>query len=53
MRGEKVFYETGIEMKNVKTGSRTELLFIEPKFEAEANIRTDIFTTEYLTRRWW
>lgn len=53
VRGEKVFYETGIEMKNVKTGSRTELLFIEPKFEAEANIRTDIFTTEYLTRRWW
>lgn len=53
VKGEKIYYETGIEMKNLKTGSRTELLMPEPKFEAASNIRPDIFTTEYLTRRWW
>ena len=53
VRGQKVFYETGIEMKNVKTGSRTELLMSETLFEAATNIRPEIFTTEYLTKKWW
>ena len=53
VKGEKVYYETGLELKNVKTGSRTELLFIDPKFEADSNLRTDIFTIQYLTQKWW
>ncbi|TFH42173.1 MAG: outer membrane lipoprotein-sorting protein [Chrysiogenales bacterium] len=53
VRGEKVYYETGLELKNVKTGSRTELLFLEPKFESESKLRTDIFTIQYLTQKWW
>ncbi len=53
VRGQKVYYETGIEMKNLKTGSRTDLIMSDTRFEGAANIRTDIFTTEYLTRKWW
>ncbi|MBN2078500.1 MAG: outer membrane lipoprotein-sorting protein [Spirochaetes bacterium] len=53
VKGEKVYYETGLELKNVKTGSRSELHFLDPKFEAASNLRTDIFTIQYLTRKWW
>ena len=51
--GQKVYYETGLVMKNVKTGTRSELLFSESQFEGDANIRTDIFTEQYLTQKWW
>jgi uncharacterized protein len=53
IKGQKVNYETGLEMKNVKTGTKTELLFSELKFEDESNLRTDIFTEQYLTQKWW
>lgn len=53
VRGQKVNYETGIEMKNVKTGSKSHLLFNELKTEEESNLRTDIFTEQYLTQKWW
>jgi hypothetical protein len=53
VRGQKVNYETGLEMKNVKTGSRSTLIFSDLKTEDEANLRTDIFTEQYLTQKWW
>jgi uncharacterized protein len=53
IRGQKVNYETGLEMKNVKTGSRSQLLFSDLKIEAESNLRTDVFSEQYLTQKWW
>jgi hypothetical protein len=53
VKGQKVFYETGLEIKNVKTGTKSHLLFTEPKFEEESNLRTDVFTERYLTEKWW
>jgi uncharacterized protein len=52
-KGQKVNYETGLEMKNVKTGSKSHLLFSELKIEGESNLRTDIFSEQYLTQKWW
>jgi hypothetical protein len=52
-RGQKVNYETGLEQKNVKTGTRSHLLFSDLKIEGESNLRTDIFTEQYLTQKWW
>ncbi|OHD72317.1 MAG: hypothetical protein A2W19_07690 [Spirochaetes bacterium RBG_16_49_21] len=53
INGQKVYYETGLEMRNLKTGTRTELRFSDVKVESEANIRTDIFTEQYLIQKWW
>ncbi|MBP7734540.1 MAG: outer membrane lipoprotein-sorting protein [Spirochaetes bacterium] len=53
VRGQKVNYETGLEMKNVKTGSKSHLLFSDLKTEEESNLRTDVFTEQYLTQKWW
>lgn len=53
IKGQKVYYESGLQMKNLKTGTKTELLFSGLKFENEANLRTDIFTEQYLTQKWW
>jgi hypothetical protein len=53
IQGKKVYYTTGLEMKNVRRGTRTELLFKNMKFEEEANISPAIFTVEFLTRKWW
>jgi hypothetical protein len=50
---QKVYYETGLDMRNLKTGTKTELRFTDVKFESEAHIRTDIFTEQYLTQKWW
>lgn len=53
VKGQKVYYTTGLEMKNVKRGTRTELLFKNLRFEEEANISPNIFSVEYMTRKWW
>ncbi len=53
IKGQKVNYETGLEMKNVKTGSKSHLLFSDLQTEGESNLRTDIFTEQYLTQKWW
>ena len=53
IKGQKVNYETGIEMKNVKTGTKTHLIFSDYKFEEESNLQTDIFSEQYLTQKWW
>jgi len=53
VKGQKVYYYTGYEMKNVKRGTRTELLFKNMRFENEANINPNIFSVEYMTRKWW
>ena len=52
-RGQKVNFETGLEMKNVKTGSKSHLLFSDLKIEGESNLRTDVFSEQYLTQKWW
>lgn len=53
VRGQKVYYESALQMNNVKTGTKTDLIFSELKFENESNLRTDIFTEQYLTQKWW
>ena len=53
VKGQKVNYETGLEMKNVKTGSKSHLIFSDLKTEEESNLRTDVFTEQYLTQKWW
>lgn len=53
VNGETVFFTTSIEMKNVQTGTKTILEMANMKFEKDANLRTDIFTEQYLTKRWW
>lgn len=53
IKGEKVNYETGLEMRSVKTGSKSILSFSDMRFEDEANLRTDIFSEQYLTQKWW
>ena len=52
-RGQKVNYETGLEMRNVKTGTKSQLLFSDLKIEGESNLRTDVFSEQYLTQKWW
>ena len=53
VRGETVFFTTSLEMKNVQRGTKTILEMQNMKFEKDADLRTDIFTEQYLTRRWW
>ena len=53
VKGQKVNYETGVSMRNVKTGTKSDLIFSDLKFENEANLRTDIFTERYLSEKWW
>jgi hypothetical protein len=53
IKGQKVNYETGLEMRNLKTGSKSQLLFSDLKTEEESNLRTDIYTEQYLTQKWW
>lgn len=53
VNGQKVHYYTGYEMKNVKRGTRTEMLFKNMLFENEAGISPHIFSIEYMTRKWW
>jgi hypothetical protein len=53
IKGKKVYYETGLEMKNVTTGTRTELLFRGMAFEKNADVKPHIFTVQYMTRKWW
>jgi hypothetical protein len=53
VKGQKVYFYTGYEMKNVKRGTKTELLFKNMKLEEEANINPKIFSVEYMTRKWW
>jgi uncharacterized protein len=53
IQGNRVYYTTGLEMKNVRRGTRTEMHFVNMKFEEEANITSSIFSVEYLTRKWW
>ncbi|MFH2132735.1 MAG: outer membrane lipoprotein-sorting protein [bacterium] len=50
----KVFIVTGMEMKTVLKGTRTimEMKNIKTGQEA-ADIKPDIFSVDYLTRRWW
>jgi hypothetical protein len=53
IKGQKVYFETGLEMKNMETGSRTELVFSNLQFEKNTNINPGIFSTQYLNRKWW
>ncbi len=53
VKGLQVYYPTGLEMKTLKRGTKSELLFSNMRFEEEANITPNIFSVEYLTRKWW
>lgn len=53
VKGETVFFTTSIEMKNVQRGTKTILELKNLKFEGDSNLRTDIFTEQYLTQKWW
>ena len=53
VNGKKVFYVTGLEMKNLVTGGKSRLIFFDFQFEEEANIRRGIFNIQYLTQKWW
>ncbi len=51
--GEQVWYPMGIRMKNVRTGTYTELWFTNPKFESQAtNVRMEIFNENKLHIKW-
>ncbi len=51
--GDKVRFPLGMTMKNIQKGTRTEVQFKDLKVEKETNFKTNIFTEQYLTRRWW
>jgi hypothetical protein len=53
LKGENVFFTTGLLMKNHGTGTKTELIIENLKFENDANISADIFTEQWLERKWW
>src|SRR4030043_12705 len=53
VRGQKVYYTPGSEMRNVQTGTKSRISFSDFLFEEDAKIDHDIFTLEYLTRKWW
>ncbi|HOO72564.1 MAG TPA: outer membrane lipoprotein-sorting protein [Spirochaetota bacterium] len=53
VKGETVFFTTSIELKNVQRGTKTILELKNLKFEADADVRSDIFTEQYLTQKWW
>jgi len=43
VNGQKVYFYTGTNWRNVKRGTKTELLFKNLKFEDEANIKPEYF----------
>lgn len=51
--GKKVYYHTGVSMRNLKTGSYSKIIFTNFLFEEDAGINKEIFSLEYLTRKWW
>ncbi|MFC1670184.1 outer membrane lipoprotein-sorting protein [Spirochaetota bacterium] len=53
IKGQRVFYTTGLEMKNVQRGTRTELLIKNIKPENKSGVKPHIFTVQYLSKRWW
>jgi hypothetical protein len=53
VQGKKVYYNTGIEMKNVKKGTKSVLVFSDYLFEEDSGISDRIFNIDYLTRKWW
>jgi hypothetical protein len=53
VQGKKVYYNTGVEMKNVKTGAKSVLAFSDFLFEEDSGVSDRIFNLDYLTRKWW
>ena len=50
----KVFTATGLEMKNVLKGTRTIMKISKLRTESKAkSVTPDIFSLQYLTRKWW
>ena len=50
----KVFMVTGMEMKNVLKGTKTIMKLSKLRTESKAkNVTPDIFSLQYLTRKWW
>jgi hypothetical protein len=53
MRDKRVYYVTCTEMHNVQTGTKSRISFSDFLFEEDAKINQDIFSIEYLTKKWW
>jgi len=52
--GKKVFMVTGMEMKNILKGTRTEMSLLKLRTESKANkVSPAIFSLQYMTRKWW
>lgn len=52
--GKKIFMPTGMEMKNILKGTRTEMNIAKLRTGSKAaQIKPDIFNLQYLTRKWW
>ncbi|MDX2470716.1 MAG: outer membrane lipoprotein-sorting protein [SAR324 cluster bacterium] len=52
--GKKVFTVTGLEMKNALKGTKTVMKVGKMKVEKEATgVKEEMFSLNYLTRRWW
>lgn len=52
--GKKVFIPTGMEMENVIKGTKTIMNMDNIRTgDAAKNVEPEIFSVEYLTRRWW
>lgn len=52
--GKKIFTTTGMEMKNVLKGTRTEMQISNLRTGNKASkVKPDIFNLQYLTRKWW
>jgi hypothetical protein len=53
INGDKVRFPISFTMENLQKGTKTEIQFEELFVEENSNIRTDIFTEQYLTKKWW
>jgi hypothetical protein len=51
--GQTVFYTTGLEMRNVQKGTWTNLKMKNVRIENQAKFKTNIFSEQHLTKRWW
>jgi len=52
--GKKVYMATGLQMRNLLTGTKTEMLVGKIQTGAQAKkVKPEIFSLQYLTRKWW
>lgn len=52
-KGQLVVFTTGLLMKNLRTGTKTEFNLSNLEFDDKANVRPEIFSVQWLSRKWW